>query len=91
MSRVISHVPRLPILAAGIAAGGTGTETDVLLERVLASLDSPQTYTDPEELAGDSAAQRPAMQASVHSCIEFPGPAYGHCMNPVALVGLFLT
>ena len=50
MSRIISHVPRLPILAAGIAAGGTVTETDVLLEQVLASLDSPQTYTDPRRV-----------------------------------------
>ena len=39
----------------------TVTETDNLLERVLESLDSLQTYTDPEELAGDSAAQRPTM------------------------------
>ena len=36
----------------------TGTETDSLLERVLESLDSLQTYTDPAELAGESAARR---------------------------------
>ena len=32
----------------------TVTQTDSLLERVLESLDSLQTYADPEELAGDS-------------------------------------
>jgi hypothetical protein len=37
----------------------TVTQTDGLLERVLESLDSLQTYTDPAELAGDSAAHRP--------------------------------
>jgi uncharacterized coiled-coil protein SlyX len=39
----------------------TVAQTDGLLERVLESLDSLQTYTDPEELAGDSAARRPAI------------------------------
>jgi chromosome segregation ATPase len=39
----------------------TVTQTDNLLERVLESLDSLQTYTDPAELAGDSAAWRPAV------------------------------
>jgi uncharacterized coiled-coil protein SlyX len=43
------------------ALNTTVTQTDGLLERVLESLDSLQTYTDPEELAGDSAAHRPAM------------------------------
>jgi uncharacterized coiled-coil protein SlyX len=37
----------------------TVTQTDSLLERVLESLDSLQTYTDPAEFAGDSAAQHP--------------------------------
>ena len=36
----------------------TVTETDSLLERVLESLDSLQTYTDPAELAGESAVRR---------------------------------
>jgi uncharacterized coiled-coil protein SlyX len=39
----------------------TVTETDRLLERVLESLDSLQTYADPAELAGDSAGRRPAV------------------------------
>ena len=37
----------------------TVTQTDGLLERVLESLDSLQTCTDPAELAGESAAYRP--------------------------------
>ena len=37
----------------------TVTQTDSLLERVLESLDSLQTYTDPAEFAGDSAVQFP--------------------------------
>jgi uncharacterized coiled-coil protein SlyX len=39
----------------------TVTQTDNLLERVLESLDSLQTYTDPAELARDSLAQRPTV------------------------------
>ena len=39
----------------------TVTQTDSLLERVLESLDSLQTYTDPAEFAGDSAAQHPTV------------------------------
>jgi uncharacterized coiled-coil protein SlyX len=39
----------------------TVTQTDGLLERVLESLDSLQTYTDPAELVGDSAARRPTV------------------------------
>jgi chromosome segregation ATPase len=39
----------------------TVTQTDSLLERVLESLDSLQTYTDPAEFAGDSAAQLPTV------------------------------
>jgi len=40
------------------ALKATVTQTDGLLERVLESLDSLQTYTDPAELAGESAARR---------------------------------
>ena len=36
----------------------TVTQTDSLLERVLESLDSLESYTDPAELAGVSVAQR---------------------------------
>ena len=36
----------------------TVTQTDSLLERVLESLDSLESYTDPAELAGVSLAQR---------------------------------
>ena len=36
----------------------TVTQTDSLLERVLESLDSLESYTDPAELAGISVAQR---------------------------------
>jgi uncharacterized coiled-coil protein SlyX len=36
----------------------TVTQTDSLLERVLESLDSLESYTDPAELAGASVAQR---------------------------------
>ena len=39
----------------------TVTQTDGLLERVLESLDSLQTDTDPAELAGDSAVRRPVV------------------------------
>jgi chromosome segregation ATPase len=39
----------------------TVTQTDRLLERVLESLDSLQTYAEPAELAGDSPARRPAV------------------------------
>jgi chromosome segregation ATPase len=39
----------------------TVTQTDSLLERVLESLDSLQTYTDPAEFAGDSVAQLPTV------------------------------
>jgi chromosome segregation ATPase len=39
----------------------TVTETDRLLERVLESLDSLQTYADPAELVGDTAARRPTV------------------------------
>ncbi len=39
----------------------TVTQTDNLLERVLESLDSLQTYADPGELAGGSLARRPAV------------------------------
>lgn len=39
----------------------TVTQTDGLLERVLESLDSLQTGTDPAELAGNSAVRRPAV------------------------------
>jgi uncharacterized coiled-coil protein SlyX len=39
----------------------TVTQTDGLLERVLESLDSLQTYTDPAELAGDAPARRPTV------------------------------
>jgi uncharacterized coiled-coil protein SlyX len=39
----------------------TVTQTDGLLERVLESLDSLQTYTDPAELVGNSAARRPTV------------------------------
>jgi chromosome segregation ATPase len=39
----------------------TVTQTDGLLERVLESLDSLQTYTDPAEFAADIAAQRPTV------------------------------
>ena len=38
----------------------TVSQTDSLLERVLESLDSLQTYTDPAELTGDLLLQRPA-------------------------------
>jgi hypothetical protein len=39
----------------------TVSQTDSLLERVLESLDSLQSYTDPAELAGDTLLQRPAV------------------------------
>ena len=39
----------------------TVTQTDGLLERVLESLDSLQTGTDPAELAGNSAVRRPTV------------------------------
>ena len=39
----------------------TVSQTDSLLERVLESLDSLQTYTDPSEFAEDALLQRPAM------------------------------
>jgi uncharacterized coiled-coil protein SlyX len=39
----------------------TVSQTDSLLERVLESLDSLQTYTDPSELADDALLQRPPM------------------------------
>jgi len=39
----------------------TVSQTDSLLERVLESLDSLQTFTDPSELAQDSLLQRPAV------------------------------
>jgi uncharacterized coiled-coil protein SlyX len=39
----------------------TVTQTDSLLERVLESLDSLQTYADPAELVGDSPGRRPAV------------------------------
>jgi hypothetical protein len=38
----------------------TVSQTDSLLERVLESLDSLQTYTDPAEFTGDVLLQRPA-------------------------------
>ena len=38
----------------------TVSQTDSLLERVLESLDSLQTYTDPAELTDDVLLQRPA-------------------------------
>ena len=38
----------------------TVSQTDSLLERVLESLDSLQTYTDPAELTDDMLLQRPA-------------------------------
>ena len=43
------------------ALKATVTQTDSLLERVLESLDSLQTYADPAELVADSVAQRPAV------------------------------
>jgi chromosome segregation ATPase len=39
----------------------TVSQTDSLLERVLESLDSLQTYTDPSELADDPLLSRPAV------------------------------
>jgi len=39
----------------------TVSQTDSLLERVLESLDSLQTYTDPAEFAEDSLLQRQAV------------------------------
>ena len=39
----------------------TVSQTDSLLERVLESLDSLQTFTDPAELAEDALLQRPPM------------------------------
>jgi chromosome segregation ATPase len=39
----------------------TVSQTDSLLERVLESLDSLQTYTDPAELSDDLLLQRPAV------------------------------
>src|SRR6202162_6230148 len=39
----------------------TVSQTDSLLERVLESLDSLQTYTDPAELAEDALLHRPAV------------------------------
>jgi len=39
----------------------TVSQTDTLLERVLESLDSLQTYTDPAEFAEDALLQRPAV------------------------------
>jgi hypothetical protein len=39
----------------------TVSQTDSLLERVLESLDSLQTYTDPAELADDPLLSRPAV------------------------------
>jgi hypothetical protein len=39
----------------------TVSQTDSLLERVLESLDSLQSYTDPAELAEDSLLHRPAV------------------------------
>jgi hypothetical protein len=39
----------------------TVSQTDSLLERVLESLDSLQTYTDPAEFAEDALLQRPAV------------------------------
>ena len=39
----------------------TVSQTDSLLERVLESLDSLQSYTDPAELAEDSLLRRPAV------------------------------
>jgi chromosome segregation ATPase len=39
----------------------TVSQTDSLLERVLESLDSLQSYTDPSELAEDSLLHRPAV------------------------------
>jgi chromosome segregation ATPase len=39
----------------------TVSQTDSLLERVLESLDSLQTYTDPAEFAQDALLQRPAV------------------------------
>jgi len=39
----------------------TVSQTDSLLERVLESLDSLQTYTDPAELSDDMLLQRPAV------------------------------
>jgi chromosome segregation ATPase len=39
----------------------TVSQTDSLLERVLESLDSLQTYTDPAELSDDVLLSRPAM------------------------------
>jgi hypothetical protein len=39
----------------------TVSQTDSLLERVLESLDSLQTYTDPSEFAEDALLQRPAV------------------------------
>jgi uncharacterized coiled-coil protein SlyX len=41
------------------ALKATVTQTDGLLERVLESLDSLQTFTDPAELVGDSTTRRP--------------------------------
>jgi len=37
------------------------SQTDSLLERVLESLDSLQSYTDPAELADDVLLSRPAV------------------------------
>jgi chromosome segregation ATPase len=39
----------------------TVTQTDGLLERVLESLDSLQTYAEPAELAGNSVGRRPTV------------------------------
>jgi chromosome segregation ATPase len=39
----------------------TVSQTDTLLERVLESLDSLQTYAEPADLAGDTLLQRPAV------------------------------
>jgi uncharacterized coiled-coil protein SlyX len=39
----------------------TVSQTDSLLERVLESLDSLQTYTDPAEFAEDALLQRPVV------------------------------
>jgi chromosome segregation ATPase len=43
------------------ALKATVTQTDGLLERVLESLDSLQTYAEPAELAGNSVRRRPTV------------------------------
>jgi hypothetical protein len=42
-------------------------QTDSLLERVLESLDSPQTYTHSADPAGDSLLDRPAVDVKTPS------------------------